>query len=56
MFSFSSSRDWGNADARDNRMICEEPVTDDEIEAGNTHGNAHVDAVPGCQWRPGTIN
>lgn len=49
-------RDWEKADEHNDRGVSEEAVTSDEWDAGNSHGNTHVDAVPGCRWRPGSRN
>lgn len=56
MSGLPGSRGWEKSDEHNDRGVTEEPVTDEEIEAGNSHGNAHVDAVPGCWWRPGSRN
>ena len=55
MFGFGS-RDWEKVDEMNDRGVTEEKVTDEEWEAGNSHGNTRVDAVPGCRWRPGSRN
>jgi hypothetical protein len=52
VFGLGGTRDWGKEDEYNDRGVTETPVSQDDLDQGNTQ----VDAVPGCWWRPGSRN